>query len=910
MSTAYSNIGKGHKIGEYSNEAAVVASVYESITGIEDFSISGNIVTFIYKGEDLVSQTYSITLPDNVLTSLVLVGSTLTYTDELGNTNSILLDSIVKLNETVTTLTDNLDGTFTYLNEAGISNTIAYRDVFVYTDNTAFPAAGAENKIYIDSTNKLAYFYNITTNAYELLGGSSQTITTLVDNGDGTFTYTSEDATATTVTYRDVFSFTDATAFPTTGVENAFYIDTTNGVGYYWNVNTAAYTPLGDNEVQCFDANSQFPTVGTDCVIYVDKSTNKSYRYDANLAQTNPDGTPVTDMDGNPIYGAYVRLDKEFGVAYGSLNVLYGNNNTSFTATDSNLSVGVEGQIYVDTATHKTYMWDTTVQSTDSSGQPIQNMDGSFQMGAYVRLDDEAGKIYVVYGNYDSVGNVFNPSNPTDTVAVEGQIYVDITTNKTYRYEVAFASYFRLDDESKDEVVYGFLSSESTFTAIDPSLGETTEVEGKIYVDTNTNKTYRYEISFGKYVRLDNENSVVFATYDSATNSFTDSLGNPIVLEDGKIYVDSVTGKSYYNFSSSPSRLDNEVVYGTINGITFTPDFLLEPIDKEGKIYVDKVTGKSYKWTSADGYVQLDYDNKVVFSSDFSSFPDLTGVAADEKIYIAKDTNKSYYWNGTAYVRIDNEQEIYYGHYVSSTEFQDDSLIPLTPIAGNFYVDSVGFPPTNKTYFYNGTNFIRMDEESGVVFVDDITTLTSGTVGSFYIDKATNKSYYWDGDYFVRVDKETETLTTFDLTFDCSTFVATATYKDEAGTTNTKTIDLSCMVGGLKVPVSSLTSFYTLYTPCSIILNDGTTYDFPTIADYPLYLKTGTTLPLSYGDRLYNADGTLNMDIRSIGQGPQWIDPNVMPPVLEAENFLLYPHQYYAKNVNYGVIGKLNGSGC
>jgi hypothetical protein len=226
------------------------------------------------------------------------------------------------------------------------------------------------------------------------------------------------------------------------------------------------------------------------------------------------------------------------------------------------------------------------------------------------------------------------------------------------------------------------------------------------------------------------------------------------------------------------------------------------------------------------------------------------------------------------------------------------------------YVDKA----TNKSYYWTGVEFVRIDDEKSVVFVNDITAETGGNTAFIYIDKATNKSYRWDNalGVFVRLDNESETLTTFDLTFDCSTFIATATYVDEAGTSNVKTIDLSCISAGYKIPVPNLKPIREYFTPCIVVLLDGTSINLLDPSNtYPLYFdETITTLPIGPGDRIYNADGTLNMEVAEIAQGPQWINPNVVPSVLQAENLILYPEQAYTRYVSYGVVGKLTGTGC
>ena len=153
----YNKIGKGHAIGEYTKEDGVKVTVYESITGLVDLSLSGNTLTLKYKGEDLVEQTYNTDLSGlvpnssiasaaynpatntvtltkadgttvsfviNELTSLTLAGAELTFTDENGTANKIDLTPAIKLAETVTVLkTFSLTGnviTLIYTDEDGV----------------------------------------------------------------------------------------------------------------------------------------------------------------------------------------------------------------------------------------------------------------------------------------------------------------------------------------------------------------------------------------------------------------------------------------------------------------------------------------------------------------------------------------------------------------------------------------------------------------------------------------------------------------------------------------------------------------------------------------------------------------------------------------------------------------------
>lgn len=99
------------------------------------------------------SSPVTIALTETVTTLVDQGNRTYTYTSENGTA------TVVDARDTVTTLVDNLNGSFTYTNEAGLAVTIS---------------AGA------------------------------QTITTLVDNANRTYTYTSENATTTLIDARDV----------------------------------------------------------------------------------------------------------------------------------------------------------------------------------------------------------------------------------------------------------------------------------------------------------------------------------------------------------------------------------------------------------------------------------------------------------------------------------------------------------------------------------------------------------------------------------------------------------------------------------------------------------------------------------------------------------------------------------
>src|SRR5690606_39254825 len=100
------------------------------------------------------------------------------------------IENIVKENETVTTLVDNTDGTYTYTSEDG---TITIVDVPASVVNQ-FEDIVNSGPVTINGNT-----YRTIEEYIENIVKENETVTTLVNNTDGTYTYTSEDGTITIV---------------------------------------------------------------------------------------------------------------------------------------------------------------------------------------------------------------------------------------------------------------------------------------------------------------------------------------------------------------------------------------------------------------------------------------------------------------------------------------------------------------------------------------------------------------------------------------------------------------------------------------------------------------------------------------------------------------------------------------
>src|SRR5690606_4666502 len=127
---------------------------------------------------------------------------------------TINFEELVQANETVTTLVNNGDGTYTYTNEAGATVTIdvpadVINNFEEIVNNTEVLNQLVENltntkivcNVYYDDNTFIHDALQITSQTinFEELVQANETVTTLVNNGDGTYTYTNEAGATVTI---------------------------------------------------------------------------------------------------------------------------------------------------------------------------------------------------------------------------------------------------------------------------------------------------------------------------------------------------------------------------------------------------------------------------------------------------------------------------------------------------------------------------------------------------------------------------------------------------------------------------------------------------------------------------------------------------------------------------------------
>ncbi len=174
---------------------------------------------------------------NETLTTLVYDAASeeLTYTDEDGAATVIDMAGIVKANETVTTMVNNGDATYDYTSE---DNTVTTIDI-----------AGDVLTELQDNTSDIF-------NEVSDIVDTAETLTSLVDNGNGTVTYTDEDGTANIITVG--------------GTETITTLSQDDSTGDITYVNEDAVSSIVD--VVSVDADN-LVQVGTDGGAYIDGTT-------------------------------------------------------------------------------------------------------------------------------------------------------------------------------------------------------------------------------------------------------------------------------------------------------------------------------------------------------------------------------------------------------------------------------------------------------------------------------------------------------------------------------------------------------------------------------------------------------------------------------------------------------------
>ncbi|MEZ0184523.1 hypothetical protein AB9T89_19930, partial [Flavobacterium oncorhynchi] len=336
------------------NVVGDVANNFESI--INNPAVTNVLNNFVTKSEGTVS--FNSTTNE------------FTYTDASGATKVVNINEIVKGNETITTLTNNNDGTYTYLNETG-ENPVTINVVGDVANNFESiinnPAVTNVLNTFVTKSEGTVSF-NSTTNEFTYTDASgatkvvnineivkgNETITTLTNNNDGTYTYLNETG-ENPVTINVVGDV--ATNFETiinnpavTNVLNNFVTKSEGTVSFNSTTNEFTYTDAsGATQV----VNINEIVKGNETITTLDKNAANDGKY---VYKSENDTETTIDVVADVVNNAstiindpkFVTELTQFVDAKETVTTITNNNNGSYTYANEagdNVTIDVVGDV-------------------------------------------------------------------------------------------------------------------------------------------------------------------------------------------------------------------------------------------------------------------------------------------------------------------------------------------------------------------------------------------------------------------------------------------------------------------------------------------------------------------------------------------------------------------------------------
>src|SRR5690554_3885075 len=389
----------------YTNEAGDTVTIDATDNVISNFENIVNNTNVLNELIEVLGDTY-------VGGNVYYDGTQFTYVDQAGDTHIVDIQDIVQANETVTTIVKNTDGTYTYTNEAGDTVTIDATDNVISNFENIVNNTNVLNElievlgdtyvggnVYYDGTHfthiALASYTHIV-NIQDIVQ-ANETVTTIVKNTDGTYTYTNEAGDTVTI---------DATDNVISNFENI--VNNTNVLNELIEV-------LGDTYVggNVYYDGTQFT--------YIDQAGDTNT---INLQEI------ITNEVVNNIVNQGDIYDEIINILEQESDVLIDNNDGTYTHTavdgsvvtiDANTTtVEVADGVYTfkdgagNTITTIDTNADAIAYNNDNSGLTAENVQDAIDEladklaeGAGVELKDEGdGKITLIADNGDILGTV------------------------------------------------------------------------------------------------------------------------------------------------------------------------------------------------------------------------------------------------------------------------------------------------------------------------------------------------------------------------------------------------------------------------------------------------------------------------------------------------------------------------
>ncbi|WP_162304871.1 autotransporter outer membrane beta-barrel domain-containing protein, partial [Sphingobacterium olei] len=378
----------------YTNEAGATVTIDVPADVINNFE---EIVTNTEVLNQLIENLTNTTVGGNVSYD----GDQFTYIDENNVQQVINFEEIVQANETVTTLVNNNDGTYTYTNEAGarvtidvpadvinnfeeiVTNTEVLNQLIENLTNTTVGgnvSYDGDQFTYVDENNVVQ---NI---SFEEIVQANETVTTLVNNNDGTYTYTNEaGATVTIDVPADVINNFEEIVTNTEVLNQLIENLTNTTVGGNVSYDGDQFTYIDENNVQQV-INFEEIVQANETVTTLVNNNDGTYTY------TNEAGARVTIDVPADVINNFEEIVTNTEV----LNQLI--ENLTNTTVGGNVSYDGDQFTYVDeNNVVQNISFEEIVQANETVTTLVNNNDGTYtytnEAGATVTIDVPADVI-------------------------------------------------------------------------------------------------------------------------------------------------------------------------------------------------------------------------------------------------------------------------------------------------------------------------------------------------------------------------------------------------------------------------------------------------------------------------------------------------------------------------------------
>ncbi|WP_405251727.1 beta strand repeat-containing protein [Dokdonia sp. Asnod3-C12] len=504
-----------------------------------DNTTSGLTATNVQDAIDEITGALSavnVTLVDNG-------DGTYTFTDVFGNETTIADTS-------VSTLVDNADGTYTYTDETGATQVIDTNASANPYDNTTSGLAATNVQDAIDEINAAAGTVALVDNGdgtYSFTDASGTTttiadtsISTLVDNADGTYTYTDETgATQVIDTNASANPYDNTTSgLAATNVQDA--IDEINAAA-----GTVALVDNGDGTYSFTDASGTTTTIADTSISTLVDNADGTYTYTdetgaTQVIDTNASANPYDNTTSGLAATNVQDAIDEINAAAGTVALVDNGDGTySFTdasgttttIADTSISTLVDNADGTYTYTDETGA--TQVIDTNASANPYDNTTSGLAatnvQDAIDEINAAAGTVALV-DNGDGTYDFTDASGTTTTIADTSISTLVDNADGTYTYTDETGA-TQVIDTNASANPYDNTTSGLTATNVQDAIDEVNAAAVTVALVDNGDGTYDFTDASGTTTTIADTSVSTLVDNTDGTYTYTDETGATQVID-------------------------------------------------------------------------------------------------------------------------------------------------------------------------------------------------------------------------------------------------------------------------------------------------------------------------------------------------------------------------------------------